>query len=620
MEVQLVVSQTQKEFWLLNHHPAQKVISFSKGDETHSSEHEISHQLASILTSISDPLVVIDQEWRFSFLNKLAEELLPFSVEELLGKSVWELFPGYQDSEAALQAEQAMQQKIVIYTRILIKEYGKWIDLSMYPYDSGLTIFCYPDDNNWSPWIADYYGETFYRVFRTNPHVMGICTLKDGRYLDVNDSFVRNAGYTRREVINSTNLNMPFCIDKDRLKEIYRAVNVRGSIKNYELAVNTRTGDVRIGLFSAEKVVIEGEPCMLFLMIDVTERNRIEDSLRKSAQRFRKIFNTSQNMMSLSRCIDSRYIDVNDSWVKHAGFTRQEVLGKTPLELNLIFDPKDMDKIERTIAEQGNLDNFECRYRAKNGEIRMALISMDSIEIDKQQCVISVLTDVTEKKHLERELEKLERFQLIGEMAASIAHEIRNPLTTVRGFLQMFAEDNEKQPDNLHLVLEELDRANAIISEYLSLADQHKMKLEKRDLNQILVSVYPSLYVRASMDGKTVILEQGDISRGVMVDDGEIRQMVINLVNNGLDVTPCGGQVTIRTFMEQGDVILSVSDQGEGMEPEMIERIGVPFFFNKYNTTGWGLAVCYKIAMYHNAVINVSSSPGGTTFLVRFKR
>ncbi len=234
--------------------------------------------------------------------------------------------------------------------------------------------------------------------------------------------------------------------------------------------------------------------------------------------------------------------------------------------------------------------------------------------------ICSFFKDVTEKKKYENEMKRLSGLDLIGQMAAGISHEIRNPMTTVRGFLQLLGNNDEcaKYHDYFRLMIDELDRANLIITEFLSMGNTRLAGLQKWDLNSIIGDMVPLLQADASNQNKQVELELSDIP-SLMVNRNEIRQLILNLYRNGLEAMEPGKMITIRTFKEDNYVVLSVKDEGEGIKPEVLEKLGTPFFSTKDNGTGLGLGVCYGIAARHQAKIEIQTSTEGTTFLVKFE-
>lgn len=233
---------------------------------------------------------------------------------------------------------------------------------------------------------------------------------------------------------------------------------------------------------------------------------------------------------------------------------------------------------------------------------------------------VVVIKDITGRIKVENEMARLDRLNLIGKMAASLAHEVRNPMTTVRGFLQMFMNKDENvKRDYIDLMIEEMDRANSIITEFLSLGKNRIVNPRVQSLTAIVQAISHLIVADAVSGGKQIKIELGEVPE-LLLDDNEIRQLILNLVNNGLEATSIGGEVTISTGMEDEDIVLAVKDNGSGIEPGVLDRMGTPFFTTKETGTGLGLAVCYSIAARHNAVITVNTSPSGTTFFVKFQQ
>lgn len=227
--------------------------------------------------------------------------------------------------------------------------------------------------------------------------------------------------------------------------------------------------------------------------------------------------------------------------------------------------------------------------------------------------------DITKYRDVEREMAHLERMNVIGEMAAGIGHEVRNPMTTIRGFLQILLNKREciRQWEYYALMIEELDRANGIITEFLSLAKEKGICLQYRNINEIIHSLIPLIEADAIIANKYIKLELSQIPE-LSLDEKEIRQLILNLVRNSLDAMKPGTYVTIKTYQENDTIVLAVKDQGGGIPPETLKNIGKAFFTTKEQGTGLGLAICYRIAARHHGVINVETSKNGTTFFIRF--
>jgi signal transduction histidine kinase len=234
--------------------------------------------------------------------------------------------------------------------------------------------------------------------------------------------------------------------------------------------------------------------------------------------------------------------------------------------------------------------------------------------------MLSLKEEMARRKQMEKEMGRLDRLNLIGEMAAGLGHEIRNPMTTIRGFLQIIAEKEKyvQEREFFDLMISELDRANSIITEFLSLAKNKAVDLKEHSLNVIIESLYPLLQAEAMITEKNIEKQLGEIPF-LLLDEKEIRQLILNLVRNGLEAMPTGGKLIIRTLMDGGEAVLAVQDEGAGIEDEVLGKIGTPFFTTKDSGTGLGLAVCHSIAARHKAVINLETTPRGTTFYIRFR-
>lgn len=447
-------------------------------------------QTVSILESITDAFYAVDKKWRFIYVNQEAERQIGISRVELIGKSLWDVYfpPSHQTVH---EFKKAVVTQTPVQFEICIDQTEKWHEVRAYPSETGLSVY-----------------------------------------------------------------------------------------------------------FS-----------------DITKRKQMETELQRSQEYFRKIFNASPNLTALRALKDGRYIDVNHSWLKLTGFTYQEARENTVNLLRIHLD-SDTDESGTDFELAESISNQRISYFTKCGERREGLLSTEPIEIYGEKCILSVITDITERVQFEKEMARFDQLNLIGQMAAGIAHEVRNPMTTVRGFLQLSkASFSSEYAD---LMIQELDRANSIISEFLRLAKNRTSDRKPQQINSIINSLYPLLQAEAVLANKEVTLELGECPE-LELDEKEIRQVILNMVKNGLEASPEGGTVAIKTSADEQDVVLEIRDEGAGIKQDLINKIGTPFFTTKEKGTGLGLAVCYSIANRHNAVIDVSSSELGTSFFVRFR-
>ncbi|MEN6326686.1 MAG: ATP-binding protein [Syntrophomonas sp.] len=368
---------------------------------------------------------------------------------------------------------------------------------------------------------------------------------------------------------------------------------------------------------------VDGSELLLSFGIDISERRKAEKALNLSEERFAKAFDVSPVCMCITTLEDGRFIDVNESFCQVLGFNYNDILSRKSLDINFWPDIADREQIVNKLRSKQPVREQEIRFLRKDGETRIGLLSAEIINIDNEEdqpCWLSILKDITEAKQMEIEMARLDRLNLVGEMAASIGHEIRNPMTTVRGFLQILSEKEAYINDRafFELMIDELDRANAIITEFLSLARNKMLELKSVNLKSLVNSILPLIKANAVIQDKQILIEIIEEIPDLSIDEKEIRQLIHNLVHNALDATPPGGDVIIRLFHEDEYVVLSIQDQGTGIDPQIFEKIGTPFFSTKEEGTGLGLAVCYGIADRHHATIDIETGPDGSTFMVIF--
>nr|WP_240908762.1 ATP-binding protein [Paenibacillus timonensis] len=233
---------------------------------------------------------------------------------------------------------------------------------------------------------------------------------------------------------------------------------------------------------------------------------------------------------------------------------------------------------------------------------------------------VAIVQDITELETLRMELNHVERLSLVGQMAAGITHEIRNPMAVVRGFLQLMREKSPPTLDHYYrIVMEELDRANGIINDFLSLAQNRPVESEKCHLHDIIKELTPLLWADANLRGQTIEVKLDDSLPPLLLNAKEIKQLILNLSRNAMEAMEEKGQLTLETRVADQGALLLVSDTGPGIPPGQREKLFEPFFTTKAKGTGLGLALCLSIIERHGGKISVDSAEGqGTTFTVFF--
>ncbi|OBZ13499.1 ATP-binding protein [Bacillus sp. FJAT-26390] len=250
----------------------------------------------------------------------------------------------------------------------------------------------------------------------------------------------------------------------------------------------------------------------------------------------------------------------------------------------------------------------------------LTTISLRTSLTDQNAGAALIAQDITELSQLKDEVGRMERLSLVGQMAASITHEIRNPMAVIRGFVQLIQERSpNNQQEYFRIVIEELDRANMIISDFLSLAQNRALTMEPSSLHDIINELIPLLNADANLRGQTIEVELCEGLPLIMMNNREIKQLFLNIARNGMEAMSEKGLLFISTSYYDNKVELRIADQGVGISQEQMKHLFEPFFSTKTQGTGLGLPLCLSIAERHNGRIDVESKEGhGTTFIVTF--
>lgn len=370
---------------------------------------------------------------------------------------------------------------------------------------------------------------------------------------------------------------------------------------------------------------VNGHDQIILFTRDIHDKKLAEDALHRSEQNCRyqlRYLNTLINTMNelcLTYDSDSCLTFVNQRLVEKLGYSAEEMLGK-PLLDYVVDDHKQAVAEQLQLRLQGEFGSHEHKFICKDGSELLVELKGSPIYEDEEITGGLVLADdITSQRQMEMDMARLGQMHLVGEMAVSIGHEIRNPMTTVQGFLQILSQNHEfnEHREYFDLMLDELKRANLIISEFISLAKNKVANLQSHNLNSIIQALAPLLMADALNGDKNIKFELSKLPN-ILLDENEIRQLILNLVRNGLEAMQNGGNVTVKTWQEKNKVMLSVMDEGDGIKEEILEKLGTPFVSTKENGTGLGLAVCYSIISRHQAILQVKSSQTGSSFTVAF--
>ncbi|PAK47785.1 ATP-binding protein [Paenibacillus sp. 7541] len=315
---------------------------------------------------------------------------------------------------------------------------------------------------------------------------------------------------------------------------------------------------------------------------------------------------------------DGRIISVNKAFEQMYGWKADEVIGMKP---DLVPPEMEQEEAERMQRLRGGerLPLIETVRMRKDGSQIEVSISTSVVRDEHGDItsIISVSRDVTERNRMEELLRRSEKLTTVGQLAAGVAHEIRNPLTTLRGFLQLQQETKKANPDHIDLMLSELDRINLIVSEFLILAKPQAVHFQQKDVRGIMREVLSFLDTQAHLHGVQFRLDFAEEPALVHCEENQLKQVFINLLKNAIEAMPKGGVVRIEMRPEPNEQVkITIEDEGEGIPPELMPHLGEPFITNKETGTGLGLMVSQRIIQGHQGTLEVESEVGQGTKVV----
>ncbi|RII27442.1 MAG: hypothetical protein CXR30_15115 [Geobacter sp.] len=255
--------------------------------------------------------------------------------------------------------------------------------------------------------------EKFSRAFSCNPAAIALTRLKDGLFLDVNDTWVSLCGYSREEAIGHSSRTMQIWPTAEAAQRFVDELNEKGMLQGWEQEFRDKSGKLFVAQLSSQILDVGGEQLILSTLVDITTQKQAEIALRESEVRFRSIFDHAPVAIGIGALADGRLFEVNAFWLQLLGFERDEVIGRTTSELGLYVDENERARIVTAITEHGRIVNTDIRIRNKSGEILNIMFSAEIITLDSTPYLQVMMSDVTEQRRGELALRESEERQRV---------------------------------------------------------------------------------------------------------------------------------------------------------------------------------------------------------------
>ncbi|WP_027366076.1 PAS domain S-box protein [Desulfotruncus alcoholivorax] len=376
---------------------------------------------------------------------------------------------------------------------------------------------------------------------------------------------------------------------------------------------------------------------------DITKKRRTQWALINSERNLKERVNylnlLIENMNELFYTYDNnaRITFINKKSNEITGYSPEKMIGRSLLE----FVPDEYKEMVwqgiRSRLDKGEPGSYETPIYHKDGSTRIIKLNTSSIVVDgnitggmvlaeditvRKQAEAVLQNTIKELKETQNVLREREKLSIIGQMAAGMAHEIKNPLTAVRGFAQLLAQkcnDNQVLAQYAGIIIEEVDRANKVLSDFLQLARPKPSVLARECVGDLVEETLAIVSPQAFLSNISVNYKPDQDLPQCMIDRNQIKQVLLNLCYNAIEAMPGGGVIDVEVgyLPKNNEVFINIKDTGCGIPSDQMENLGVPFFSTKATGTGLGLSISYAIVAAHKGRIEVISREGvGTLFRI----
>lgn len=463
--------------------------------------------------------------------------------------------------------------------------------------------------------------------------VMIVALDREGAVTLINKKGREILGYSESEVIGK-NWFENFIPERSRqaIKQIFQQLMAgkEKALEYHDNPVITKSGEERV--LSWHNTVLQddaGRPCgTLSSGLDITERKQAEASLRESEAKMRAILETAVD--GIVTIDENGIVEVFNPAAEHLfGYPADEIIGKNVKLLMPSPYHEEHDDYIQSYLETGEKKIIgigrEVVGRRKDGTTFPMRLAVSEVKVGERRLFTGIVRDITEQKILQDKILQTERLAIIGKMAAKVAHEIRNPLSSISLNAELLEDeiqsyqsvDKEEALTLLQSIIGEIDRVTSLTDEYLQfsrLPEPHPTKGSLKELVEDAMEV-----VAKELKKKDITFEfkrAGQLA-GVRFDRAQLRRVLINIIRNAIEAMPKGGKLNIEIAKTTQQAILHIRDTGSGIPEDKVPNIFDPFFTTKDFGTGLGLSISQQIIHEHGGEIYCTSKIGhGTTFTI----
>uniref|UniRef100_UPI00313ED5DC PAS domain S-box protein n=1 Tax=Bacillus sp. OTU530 TaxID=3043862 RepID=UPI00313ED5DC len=439
--------------------------------------------------------------------------------------------------------------------------------------------------------------------------------------IKVNQAFEEVFGWTEQEVIGRKKPIIPSFLVAKYTEILQKIVNNR-HVMSFETIRQRKDGSlIDVSSFVSPIVNAKGNvTAFVSILRDITEHKRMEEALKESEKRLRTLINAMPDVVILKDG-EGRWLEANDSALSYFQFENVPYYGKKNSEL-AVYNKLSRDtlshgeKTDQEAWENGRITRNQVIRQPDGKSTIFDVIKVPIFYADgKRKGLVIIGRDITELKRTEELLRKSEKLAVVGHLATAIAHEVNNPLTAMKGFIQLLkSTENENHQHYIDVVLSEINQIEGITNEFIAAAKPQAVEVQPNDMYMIIEQVILLFQPQGNIHNVQIRTEFESGIPLIPFERNQLKQVFINVLKNAIKSMPLGGDVLIQVkqFSEH-QVCVSIIDQGCGIPKERMPYLGEPFYSIKEEGVGLGLMICYKIIEAHGGEICIESELGKGT-------
>ncbi len=453
------------------------------------------------------------------------------------------------------------------------------------------------------------------QLFEESKHEAYFAMDLEGKFVKGNKACEKITGYKQDELVCFSYKDI---IIENHYVDVHKRIHhsIIGAIQQYQCTLITKSKE-RVDLeVTNSPIIVDNEIIGVYgIAKNITYFNKQRKNLKESERLHRSLIEHSPDGVLIIQ--GQRVVFANKKASELlGGHGVEEVFGKDVID----FFQGDSSMLinNLSMAEKGQASELHevKMVQLNNQEIDVEVKTIPTI-FQEDQAVYFIIRDMTERKLAHEMMINSEKLTVAGQLAAGIAHEIRNPITAIKGFLQLMDSGKNYKQEFFSVISAEINRMELILSELLALARPQLERYRHKEIQSVLKHVVALTKSQAILHNIHIKTKFEPKPLFVLCDENKLKQVFINFMKNAIEAMQTEGTIKISVDQHNdSSVVINIQDQGPGIPKEILDRIGEPFFTTKENGTGLGVMVSFEIVKHHNGDVRILSDTKGTTISI----